>query len=59
MLNLDEDSKAASNQQEEIKVKFLPKMTSQHVIDRFEVVTNGSHLIFSKKNMSLEGNCIF
>jgi len=59
LLNLDEDSKAASNQQEEIKVKFLPKMTSQHVIDRFEVVTNGSHLIFSKKNMSLEGNCIF
>ena len=58
LLNLEEESKVASNQQEEIRVKFLPRMTSQHVMDKFDVMTNGSHLIFSKKNMSLEGNYI-
>jgi hypothetical protein len=36
-----------------VTVSFLPKKTSKYVIDRFNVDANGTHLIFSKKNLSM------
>ena len=53
LLNVDDE---IISEQGGMKVKFLPNATSQYVIDKFYVSTNGSHLIFAKKNTSLEGN---